>query len=49
MNKPIGVASWETQLSTEMSDKWKASLPTIEEIEKELEPTLQENNDGETE
>jgi hypothetical protein len=36
VNKPIGVASWETRLSTEMSDKWKSALPTIEEIEKEM-------------
>lgn len=36
VNKPIGVASWETQLSAEMSDKWKSALPTIEEIEKEM-------------
>lgn len=49
VNKPIGVASWETQLSTEMSDKWKSALPTIEEIERELDPKLKENNDGGTE
>lgn len=36
VNKPIGVASWETQLTAEMSDKWKSALPTIEEIEKEM-------------
>lgn len=36
VNKPIGVASWETRLSAEMSDKWKSALPTIEEIEKEM-------------
>ena len=36
VNKPIGVASWGTQLSVEMSDKWKSALPTIEEIEKEM-------------
>lgn len=49
VNKPIGVASWETQLSTEMSDKWKSALPTIEEIERELGPKLKENNDDGTE
>jgi predicted nuclease of restriction endonuclease-like (RecB) superfamily len=36
VNKPIGVASWETGLNTEMTDKWKSALPTIEEIECEL-------------
>lgn len=37
INKPIGVASWETKLTEEIADKWKSVLPTIEEIEKELE------------
>ena len=36
-NKPMGVASWETDISKELADKWKSSLPTIEDIEKELE------------
>lgn len=36
VNKPIGVASWETEISAEIADKWKSTLPTIEEIEKEL-------------
>lgn len=36
VNKPIGVASWETELNSEMAGKWKSSLPTIEEIECEL-------------
>lgn len=37
MNKPIGVASWETEVSREVADKWVSTLPTIEELEKELE------------
>ena len=37
MNKPIGVASWETEVSQEVADKWVSTLPTIEELEKELE------------
>jgi len=36
VNKPIGVASWETGLNAEMTDKWKSALPTIEAIECEL-------------
>ena len=36
INKPIGVASWETEISKEIAGKWKSTLPTIEEIEKEL-------------
>ena len=36
VNKPIGVASWDTEIHSEIADKWKAALPTIEEIENEL-------------
>lgn len=36
INKPIGVASWETELTRELADKWKSSLPTIEAIEAKL-------------
>ncbi len=36
-SKPMGVASWETQINADIANKWKSSLPTIEEIEKELE------------
>lgn len=36
INKPIGVASWETMIKNEIADKWKSSLPTIEELEHEL-------------
>lgn len=36
VNKPIGVASWETEISKEIADKWKSTLPTIEDLEKEL-------------
>ena len=35
-NKPMGVVSWETELQDDIKDKWKSSLPTIEEIEFEL-------------
>ena len=40
VNKPMGVASWETAISSEIADKWKSILPTIEEIEKELESDI---------
>ena len=36
INKPIGVASWEMEMEKDLTDKWKSSLPTIEELEKEL-------------
>lgn len=44
VNKPIGVASWETELNAEITDKWKSSLPTIEDIEYELKKT--DDNDS---
>ena len=34
--RPMGIASWQTVLDDELTDKWKSSLPTIEEIEFEL-------------
>jgi len=36
LNKPIGVAEWETQIVKELPKELKSSLPTIEELEKEL-------------
>jgi predicted nuclease of restriction endonuclease-like (RecB) superfamily len=36
MNKPIGVATWETQLTQSLPDNLQASLPTVEELEAEL-------------
>lgn len=36
-NKPIGVAEWQNQLQTSLPEDLKSSLPSIEEIEKELE------------
>ncbi len=34
--KPIGVAQWKTQITRALPETLKSSLPTIEEIEKEL-------------
>jgi len=34
---PIGVADWQNQLTTAVPDEIKSSLPTIEEIEREIE------------
>jgi len=34
--KPIGIAEWETQITRTLPDNLKSSLPTIEEIEAEL-------------
>ena len=39
INKPIGVASWTTNIETIVNDNWKSSLPTIEELEAELNKT----------
>lgn len=36
VNKPIGVAGWETQLVESLPDELKGSLPTIAQIEEEL-------------
>jgi len=33
---PIGVADWQEQLTKELPEELKSSLPTIEEIEKEM-------------
>ena len=35
INKPIGITSWETAIEKDIADKWKSSLPTIEELEAE--------------
>ncbi len=36
INKPIGVASWETQIVSKLPKYLKSSLPTVAEIEAEL-------------
>lgn len=36
IRKPIGVASWETELVRQLPDDFKGSLPTVEELEAEL-------------
>jgi len=36
-NRPMGVAEWETTLTRSLPDELKSSLPTIEQIEAELE------------
>jgi predicted nuclease of restriction endonuclease-like (RecB) superfamily len=36
LNKPIGVAGWETRIVEALPDDLKGSLPTVEEIEAEL-------------
>ncbi|PIP05152.1 MAG: DUF1016 domain-containing protein [Syntrophobacterales bacterium CG_4_8_14_3_um_filter_49_14] len=36
-SKPIGIAEWETQITRSLPDDLKPSLPSIEEIERELE------------
>jgi predicted nuclease of restriction endonuclease-like (RecB) superfamily len=42
LNRPIGVADWETQLVERLPDDLRGSLPTVEELERELaEPAKQ--------
>lgn len=36
VHKPIGVADWETQLVASLPEELKGSLPTVEELEREL-------------
>lgn len=36
LNKPIGVADWETRIVESLPEELKGSLPTIEEIEAEM-------------
>ncbi len=43
LRKPIGVADWETKIVKSLPKELKGSLPTVEEIEAELEGKLKEN------
>ena len=36
-NNPIGVADWQSRIGNELSIDIRSSLPTIEQIERELE------------
>ena len=36
LNKPIGVADWETRIVESLPEELRGSLPTIEEIEAEM-------------
>jgi hypothetical protein len=38
INKPIGVAEWQTQLVQSLPEELKGSLPSIQEIEAEFGP-----------
>jgi hypothetical protein len=38
VNKPIGVAEWETKIVASLPEALRGSLPTVEEIEAELMP-----------
>jgi predicted nuclease of restriction endonuclease-like (RecB) superfamily len=38
--KPIGVADWKEQLTETLPDELKSSLPSVEEIEAELNPVV---------
>lgn len=36
LNRPIGVASWMAQLTRMLCEELRASLPTVEELERGL-------------
>jgi hypothetical protein len=36
LQKPIGVADWETRLVDKLPEELQSSLPTIEQLEQEL-------------
>jgi predicted nuclease of restriction endonuclease-like (RecB) superfamily len=40
VNKPIGVAEWETKIVASLPEELRGSLPTVEEIEAELMPRI---------
>lgn len=45
--KPIGIAEWETRLMATLPEELKRSLPTVEELEAELENVVgKEDGDG---
>jgi predicted nuclease of restriction endonuclease-like (RecB) superfamily len=44
-NKPIGVADWETQITRALPEELASSLPSIEELEAELQSDLMSNTD----
>lgn len=47
LQKPIGVAEWETRIVESLPEELKGSLPTVEEIEAELSDRMREvNADG---
>lgn len=46
LNNPIGVAEYEIKLVETLPKELKSSLPTIQEIEAELERDLQNENEG---
>lgn len=43
--KPIGVAEWEQQITESLPEDLKPSLPSIEEIESELDKKIEEEDD----
>jgi hypothetical protein len=36
LNKPIGIANWETMIVKSLPNKLKGSLPTVKELEQEF-------------
>jgi hypothetical protein len=46
MNKPIGVAEWQAQITKSLPEQLQTELPTIEELEAELEAISVEVEEG---
>lgn len=45
LRKPIGVAEWETRIASSLPEELKGSLPTIEELERELDRVASDDGD----
>jgi predicted nuclease of restriction endonuclease-like (RecB) superfamily len=43
LRKPVGVADWRSQLVSSLPDSLKGSLPTVEELEAELDGTVRQS------
>lgn len=46
LEKPIGVAQWQTRIVKALPKEFKGILPTVEEIEAELGPSNPEKEKG---
>jgi hypothetical protein len=47
LNKPVGVAEWETSIVERLPEDLRGSLPTVEEIEAEFSGLMETRKDAE--